>query len=368
VLAGLAVLTKENAILIVLALCVLWLRAPPRRLVSCALFLVAAAATIAPVTFANWRLSHRLLLVTTTAGENLLKGNGETATGTHTFLPLGTQATGLRAHLDHRVDGAEAVDQSRAMAAAARRHVVENPLATLLLVAKKTVLLLNAHELGVRDHYAFARTEIPLLGWPLLQFWGLVPLGLTGLLFVRGREPARRVFLAVLAVQAVSLVLVFVLARYRLVAIAFLAPFAAGQLVWLFDRAREAAWRRVALAGALVSALLARAFLPALARDRGLADQHKFLADRAQADARHDAAVEHYRAALDHDWQDGRRALPLRFECMLGLTRSLVALERVAEALTVLEELSNEVRVEDPALRAPLEQEIEGFRDALVDR
>lgn len=375
VLIGLAVLTKSNAILLLPAVLLVWWllrRDEPIRVrsIAGALLVAATFATILPVTVVNYAVSGRFLLVATTSGSNLLKGNGPTATGTHAFLPLGTQFTGLRAHLDHEVDPAVAVEQSRVLAAGAIRYAVGHPLRTAGLAVKKLALLVNARELGIRDHYDFARTRISLLGRPLPPFWLVVPLGLTGLLFCWPERRRLAMPIAMLAVQALSFVLVFVLARYRLVAVALLAPFAARQLLWFVDRFRESAWKPLAPRLAVLAAFVALAFLPfsEFPRDRGFADQSKFLADRQREEGHHAEAVEHYRAALDASWQDARRAQPLRWESMLGQVHSLVALDRGGEALAVVDALAAELDSAFPGRATPLQAETEKLRRSLEER
>lgn len=357
-IAGFATLAKSNAILLVPAIATVWwllYREQPAKRRLGALLAAAAALTILPVTAANYAISGRFLLVATTSGSNLLKGNGPTANGTHAFLPLGTEFTGLRAHLDHAVDPAAAVAQSHAHAASARRYMLAHPLRTLRLFGTKLLLMLNRRELGIRDSYDFVRTRIPLLSLPLLSFWAVVPLGLTGLVFAWSERRRQAVLFAVLAVQAISFVLVFVLARYRLPAVACLAPFAAYQILWTAERARATEWRKIAGAAAVLALFLALAFLPLseFPRERGFADQYKFLADREQAGGDDAAAVEHYQAALASDWQDGRRAMPLRWECMLRLVQALVALDRSEDARAVADRLEQEMAAVRHGSRPP---------------
>ena len=60
------------------------------------------------------------------------------------------------------------------------------------------------------------------------------------------------------------------------------------------------------MSGVVLAAFLALVFVPfpEFPRERGFADQHKFLADRYREEERHDLAVEQYRATLDTSWQD----------------------------------------------------------------
>ena len=65
-----------------------------------------------------------------------------------TALALGT---GLQYHLSAEEDPARAVADGREMAREARRYLLEHPLRTLRLWAKKFALFFNARELFVRD-------------------------------------------------------------------------------------------------------------------------------------------------------------------------------------------------------------------------
>jgi len=321
VVVGLAVLTKSNALLLIPAIVAVWWfvsrdESRRQRIPCSVLFVLAAAATILPVTVANDRVSDRFLLVATTTGSNLLKGNGQTAN----------------------------VEQSHALTAVANRYMLAHPIRASSLFGKKLLLFLNARELGIRDQYAFMRLHNPLLKWPLLAFWFVVPLGLTGLVYsLRDRKQLAMLY-ALVGVQIASFVFVFVLARYRLLFVALLAPFAAQQLLWLAGRVKEAAWDRVALSGAVLSAFVALTFLPfpEFPRDRGFADQHRFVADSYRTEERYAEAVVEYRAALETDWQDPRRRLHLRRESMLLLVQSLVAAGRDEEAAAALQELADE--------------------------
>ena len=67
---------------------------------------------IAPVTIGNYRASGSFVLLTTTGGNNFLKGNGPDSTGTHVFLAH-RAPVGLRAHFEKTVDPREAVRQSK---------------------------------------------------------------------------------------------------------------------------------------------------------------------------------------------------------------------------------------------------------------
>jgi len=350
-LVGLAVLAKANALLLLPVLSLwIWFACPDRavksRLARIALLCGVAAATIAPLTLNNYRVSKTFLLVTTTGGSNLLKGNGPTATGTHAFLPRGAQATGMAAHLEGHVDPRAAVEQSRTLSDWAWTHMREHPGRTLQMFGKKLVLLFNAHEWGIRDQFHFVNRFVPLLRWGLLPFWLIVPLGLVGALAALRAWRQVGLLHAVILVQIVSFVLIFVLARYRLVLVACLMPFAAWLILRCLEWARERCVRPLALALAAVVLVFAVgsirfADLPA---QSGFADQWAFVAKVYRQEGRLEEALLAYEAAFGETWIDQRRG-DARWNTRIGMVETQIALGRRAEALWNLERLSFEIEV-----------------------
>jgi len=350
VLIGLAVVAKANAVLLVPALAVVLLldgREPAlrKRLTAVALMVLGAVLALAPITAANHRLTGSFILVTTTGGANLMKANGPTATGSHAFLPPGAEAVGLPLHFAHAVDGRKAASQSRYLSAAARGYMLENPLRTGILFSRKLFLLLNARELGIRDQYYFAKTRMPLLRWPLLGFWAVVPLGLAGVCLAWRDWRRLGLLHCVLAVQVISFVLIFVLARYRLVMVACLMPFAAWAILNAIEWVRARSWTRfvpLVVAWAAFSAVATIPFAE-FPPDRGFADQYEFLADHEFDRGNHAAAVELYEATLTSTWQDERNAVLLSWQSRIRLARAHLALGRSENARPILMRLLGEM-------------------------
>lgn len=323
-LIGAAILAKANALLLLPALALwTWRRdgTPRDKAAACAVLAACAALVVAPMTWANYRVTGELLLVTSTGGANLFKGNGPTANGTHAFLPPGVQATGILAHRLGQVDPARSVAETRELSRMAREYVLAHPWRSVKLWVKKLLLLFNHRELGIRDSYSFVReTQVPLLRYPLLAFWAVAVPGLAGA--VRpGAGRRGEILYAVAAVQVASFVIVFVLGRYRLVLVACLMLFAAH----LIRRIRAHARLRAAVA-VLAAALVFLPF-PEFPRGRGWADQYAFVARRAEERGDWEAAVRAWESALDADWTDWRRIEGSRaqVEERLGAARAALA-------------------------------------------
>jgi 4-amino-4-deoxy-L-arabinose transferase-like glycosyltransferase len=263
VILGLAALAKANSLLLVgVTIAVLWWQhreAGHRRLARLAIPLfVATFLTIAPITFHNYVASGEFVLITTTAGRNLLKGNGPRATGTHIRLAAPRAGGHIQFYLNGDVKPDHAVRESREMVAFARMYMGIRPIVSAKLLVKKALLFLNVRELFIRDNFYFAKRYSSVLSLPLPGFALIGVLGLAGALWgLRRWESAAHIY-AMLLVQVASFTLVFVLARYRLVAVACLILFASrflGDVIQVIVERRRGALA-LAAAVALCCALL----------------------------------------------------------------------------------------------------------------
>jgi 4-amino-4-deoxy-L-arabinose transferase-like glycosyltransferase len=324
---GLATLAKSNALLLLPAYGAVWLwldRDRPRRLrlLWCGAFAAAALAVISPATLHNWLVSEHFVLVTTSTGRNLWKGNGPIANGTH---PLGHQdrsRAGLGRRLAGAVDPEEAAEESGDYVGRTLEYVREHPAETARLLLKKLVLFSNAVELGVRDQFYFARDHSRLLRLPVAYAW-VAPLGLVGALWAwRPRSPM--LFLHVLlAVQVLSFVAVFVLARYRLVAVTCLIVFASALLGAWLDAARAGRWRSLAPQAGLVLVLgvLVNWPLAEFPKQRGYALVYEKIGDMHMQEGDPRAAIAAWDQALDLDWQ-GQDPNAKRGETLFEIARA----------------------------------------------
>jgi hypothetical protein len=276
------------------------------KLVWAAAFVLATALTVAPAALHNFVASGELVPVTTSTGRNLWKGNGPIANGTHPLGHWQDDRGGLGRRLQGLVDAEEAVAGSSEYVARTVAYVRENPARTARLLTLKFVLFFNAVELGVRDQYYFAKERVPLLRGPLLGFGLIAPLGIAGLLFSVRRLSNCWPLGLLFVCQVASFLAVFVLARYRLVAVACLVVFACERLVAWWDAARAANWRAAApsLAVAVLAGLGVNQALAGFPPERGYALQWERIGDQQRLVRDHEAALAAYEKALAGDWQD----------------------------------------------------------------
>ncbi len=253
VVLGLAALAKENALLLVFATVALFLwqqrQFGSRRMTSTiAPFALGLFVTIVPVTIHNHIASGEFVLITTTAGRNLLKGNGPTANGTHVKLSPSILDTNIKVYLDGDVVPGQAARESSQMVAKTLEYTAGQPIASAKLFAKKALLALNQRELFIQDNFYFTKRYSSVLRLPLPGFGLIGVLGLAGAVWGLRRWQSRAHVYAMLLVQIVSYTLVFVLARYRLVAVCCLILFASHFLSDAVQLLKEGRWRSLALA------------------------------------------------------------------------------------------------------------------------
>ena len=128
-------------------------------------------------------------------------------------------------------------------------------------------LYFNWYEVPNNDDYAFTRQEYaPLLRLPLPSFGFLCPIGLVGLAIALRRPRGGFLAPALFAIDAASVILFFVIARYRITAVPMLIVGAALAIVTLVDLVRLRQWM-------YVLAMIAAGSLLALFVNRNLSDE-----------------------------------------------------------------------------------------------
>lgn len=294
------VLLRENAL--VLALPVGWAlarRAAPGRRARLLRLGAAAAglgACLLPVALHNLDAGGVPLPTTANAGVNLWIGNGAGANGQYREIVPG------RGHPDYEQQDArrlaEAATGRRLGPAGVSAHWARRTISDLAaapqdafaLLGRKVRLLASRHE--VMDSVSLAvfqdaSTALRVLGW--VSFGLLLPLALAGVLLVR-RTPEAGPLLAACALLAASLVIFFVMGRFRLGLVPLMFPLAGLALAGIRDVPRS----RPALAALVIGALLAWWPLPDLGDARAAS-----AANLADAFLRRDdfPAAEHWAAA-----------------------------------------------------------------------
>lgn len=234
---GALMLLRGNFVPLLAALLV-WVGWRSRSWKLPAAVLAGVVVVLAPVAIRNRVVGGEWVLTTASGGLNFFIGNGPGATGTNRPLEF-ARLTPLHEIADFEAEASRRVgrkltpsESSRFWLGEGLRALAADPANAVKLWATKALLAVNAHE--VPDNYSFrcARDEImPSLYLGIVDFGMLVSLALVGVLLARDRSTRWLPFF-VLAF-ATTLVVFFVLARYRvplLPALAVLAGYGVAQL------------------------------------------------------------------------------------------------------------------------------------------
>jgi len=264
---GALVLTRENASILLVGLAV-WLLVDRSRghrgarVRSVAGLALGVALILAPVALRNWIVGGELVVSSSQLGRNLYYGNGPDAQGT--YVPLIEGRGGIRwedadaRRVAEEASGRtlEASEVSSYWIQRTIEHVLAHPVAWLGLELRKLRWTFASLELmDTEDQYTY-RDWAPvakLLGY-VLHFGVLLPLAVLGA-FAAGRFAAPRMagLLGLwIALYAASVVVFFVLDRYRLPLAALILPFAAAGLAYGGPWLARATPRLRAVAGLVV--------------------------------------------------------------------------------------------------------------------
>jgi Tfp pilus assembly protein PilF/4-amino-4-deoxy-L-arabinose transferase-like glycosyltransferase len=306
-LLGLLSLNRENA-LVLIPLMAVWVASATRRVLAMSALLLGVAVALAPVLIRNRIVGGEWVLTSSQSGTNLFIGNNADATGT--YVPLipshGNVAFEERdarqiAERDMgttlRSSGVSAYWRTRAF-----RWVRENPKDAVLLALSKLALLLNAREAAdSEDIDSHAEVSWPLRVCASIDNFGVIaPLAAVGIWVTRRRWRQIWLLYVLLAEYAGSVLVFFVLDRYRYPLVPFVSIFAAAGVAvavdaWPRGRRRELA---PALLVLMTTAVLCNWPLRALRSERLRAVTAFNVGNALETAGRSTEAIEQYRDSI----------------------------------------------------------------------
>ncbi len=300
VLLGAAGLLRENVLVLAPFLGLfLWLEPTAlsrgRRVSWKRPLLLAAGVVLAllPVVLVNVRASGEWMLTSAQGGMNFYIGNGPEATGTYVPFSDNSQdpqqlladSRRVAARLLAERTGEPVAPEELTPARSSRilwtetlRSMAADPLGWLRMAARKARLFWNAYEIPDAEDQVVNRELSAVLALTPVSFGWLAPLALLGFVPAFLRAPREGWLLAAGTLGVfVSVMLFFVLGRYRLPVVPFLLPVAGLAVTWLGSRVQEVLedrrrWKAPAAAGAALAALLLWVHWPVF--DAGTRRQH----------------------------------------------------------------------------------------------
>lgn len=334
---GALILTRENALVLVPALLVwLWLHqrvSRKRRAVMTAAFGLGLAVLLLPVAVRNRIVGGEFHLTTSQFGPNFYIGNNENADGTYKPLKFGRGAPKVERQdatdLAERALGRKLTpaEVSRYWTGRALHFIKTQPAAYLRLTARKFRLLWSAtEEIDTEDQYTYADFSIALrLTGYVLHFGVIAPLALFGLCVTWPQRRRLWLLYLLLGVYAASVVMFYVVARYRYPLAPILTLFAAAGLVAAprFLRSASAARKLGFVAAAIAMALFSNR--PTTSSGAMRATTFFNLGSELSSRGETVKAIQYYRDAL--------KASPAFVEAHVNLGMALLEQDKVTEAV-----------------------------------
>jgi tetratricopeptide (TPR) repeat protein len=250
---GAVSLTRENALLLI-TLVVPWLlihfRAESRRSWTwAAAFLIGMAVLLVPVAVRNQIVGGEFALTTSQLGPNFYIGNNPYTEGR--YLPLRADRADARYERQDAVDIAEET-MGRPLSSAevssfwmrqASEYIAGDPLGWLRLLGRKITLFWSAGEVVDTEGIEAYQEQSWLLRFlnRFLHFGVVAPLALVGLILTANRWRRLWILYGVVLLMSASVILFFILARYRQPMVPVLVLFAGAGVTGLL---RKGALRR----------------------------------------------------------------------------------------------------------------------------
>jgi Flp pilus assembly protein TadD len=328
---GLLVLTRENALILLLPL-LLWILLGRRRvdggsavpepaavrgrtgrpalrarLATAGVLALGTALTLTPVAVRNHVVSGEPHLTTSQFGPNFYMGNNPRATGLPMPLRMGRDNPRFEQRdavvLAERARGRELSpgEVSAYWTERALDYVRSRPLDWLGLMGRKLLLFWNDVEIGdTEDLYTHAEHSPVLRALStVFRFGLLVPVAILGVWITRREAHRLWPFWLLPLVYSAGVLLFFVFARYRLPVVPFLALFAGAGLVRARRWLRSAPRKEAATGTGVVLAAGLLCFWPAVPVDQLRSGTRASIGAALERRSDLDGAVEQYRRALE---------------------------------------------------------------------
>jgi tetratricopeptide (TPR) repeat protein/4-amino-4-deoxy-L-arabinose transferase-like glycosyltransferase len=284
VVLGLLALVRENALILIpgVAIWSLWFfgRLSWRRRGAWAVILLGGAALVLlPVAARNLAVGGELKITTSQLGSNFYIGNNPNANGAYMPLMAGkgdpTFERGDAVFLAELESGRRLSpgEVSRFWLEKGLAFVKSQPGRWLRLAGHKAALAFNATEMSdTEDQYTYAEWSqvLKLPGW--LLHWGtLWPLSILGLVLTWPHRRRLSILYLLFLVYALTLIVFFVIGRYRIPLVPIVILFGASALISLKDL-----WRGVRPPKKLLTIGVVAALLAAVAANWPLVDKNYF--------------------------------------------------------------------------------------------
>jgi len=259
---GLSVFTRANILpLVILVWIFAIFKEKKKAIIVILAFISGIAVVISPITVKNFLMTGEFVIVAHHGGENFYIGNNPDSDGRNK-QPLFINPTPFREHEDFRREAGRITGESLSYPQSSRFWFKEGlgfikarPLQFLELLFKKSrYFFFSRYEAPDNDSsFYFFKRYSGLLN--MLDFGFIAPLCLLGMaLALKDFRKSFLIYLITLAYSA-SVIIFFVISRYRLCVVPFFILFASYGIYWIFDQARKRRFRRLLSCAVILGAL-----------------------------------------------------------------------------------------------------------------
>jgi len=267
VFCGLASITRPNFIVFIPCVALIILLALPKtpiksRLHQALLFIAGSMILILPVMLVNIIKGGDFVVIAWNGGINFFLGNNPDSNGWSATAP-GLESTWWGGYNDAIVIARQALGKQHLLPSEISNYwylrgmnfVFGKPLEWLGLMVKKIYLLLNAFELSNNQSIVGFKEFSWLLRIPVINYAMILAFSIWGII-KSGKNRKAAVVVMLLCAYALTIVIFFVCARYRVVIVPFLIIFASYAVTRLIQKIKERKYKEPVYAVLLISCLV----------------------------------------------------------------------------------------------------------------
>ncbi len=255
ILLGITALNQPNALLFIPLFAVWgtdWSRGL-KGLLPVSLFVMGSVLAISPAAIRNYIVEKDVVLISYNGGINFFQGNNLESDGgmltSKLYKLIPQREEGRTREIPEKALGRElkSSEISQYWFSLGKRFIYETPLSFIWHTIKKLLLFWNWYEVPDNIDYYFFKQFSKILSLPLPSFGFLAPLALLGLFLSIGEWRRHLLSYGIISVFMVSIVMFYVIGRYRLPIIPLLCIYAGNTLIVTYNRIRERDYKKVIL-------------------------------------------------------------------------------------------------------------------------
>lgn len=256
ILLGVTALNQPNVLLFIPLFTVWgfnWKRRGLRDILLLCLFVFGNVLVIAPVTIRNYIVEKDFVLITYNGGINFFQGNNSESDGgmltSRLYKLIPQREEGRTREMPEKALGRKlkSSEISHYWFSLGKRFIFDDPLAFIKLTFRKFLLFWNWYEVPDNIDYYFFKRFSNILSLPLPSFGFLAPLALLGLFLSLTEWRRHLLSYGVISVFMVSVVMFYVIGRYRLPIIPLMCVYAGNTVFTTYNCIRKGAYKKVIL-------------------------------------------------------------------------------------------------------------------------